>query len=519
MADDKHAEAEPSVKFDQLRRQAEAMLAQKQGPPDNRPADILDLIHELAIHQTELELQNEALQQAQSEFTDLHRRFERLYEFSPFGYLNIDPRGLIIRCNLSGVELLNRTRTKILFTGFSQFLTADSQPDYLAALRRASQSGEKQRLELRLGGRRGPSPPASKGRDRWVWAEILAERADSGEVIGYFLALADIGAKKEAESALARSERKYKQLFDAMVAGCAVLEIAAQEANGRVTDLRILEVNNSGQGLAGMTIGDAKGRTIRQLWPQTENFWFDYLDRVLRRGKPIEVEGFHGPIGRHFRVSAFRLDGRRLGITFIDISAHKQVEAKLEKAHSDLEMMIKERTAALSRANYELSREVKAREWAQQMLMEKSKELEIRSSHLKEANTALQVLLKQYDNERQKLEEKVVSNLNELTRPHLSQLAAGPLSPRQRRLLDAVGRSLDDITAPMSRRFIIQGSQLTPAETQVAGLIRQGKSTKEIAELMGVARSTIDYHRLNIRRKLKLTNRSVNLQSYLRSLS
>jgi DNA-binding CsgD family transcriptional regulator len=128
------------------------------------------------------------------------------------------------------------------------------------------------------------------------------------------------------------------------------------------------------------------------------------------------------------------------------------------------------------------------------------------------------VLLKQYDHERLKLEEKVVSNLNELTRPHLAQLAAGPLSPRQRSLLDAVNRSLDDITAPMSRRFILQGSQLTPAETQVAGLIRQGKSTKEIAELMGVARSTIDYHRFNIRRKLKLTNRRVNLQSYLRSL-
>ena len=61
-------------------------------------------------------------------------------------------------------------------------------------------------------------------------------------------------------------------------------------------------------------------------------------------------------------------------------------------------------------------------------------------------------------------------------------------------------------------------SNLTPGETQVANFIRQGKTTKQIADLIGTATSTIDFHRRNIRRKLGLANKEINLQAYLQSL-
>jgi DNA-binding CsgD family transcriptional regulator len=151
-------------------------------------------------------------------------------------------------------------------------------------------------------------------------------------------------------------------------------------------------------------------------------------------------------------------------------------------------------------------------------LLQKSNELEVHAVGLEEANIALKVLLKERENERHVLEEKVVCNINELTQRHLEQLAAGNLSQRQRAIVDAIKSSLDDIASPLSRRFIIDSSHLTPGETQVANFIRQGKTTKEIAGLMGVATSTIDFHRLNIRRKLGLTSKKINLESYLKSL-
>ena len=127
------------------------------------------------------------------------------------------------------------------------------------------------------------------------------------------------------------------------------------------------------------------------------------------------------------------------------------------------------------------------------------------------------MLFKERENQRSKLEEEVTCNINELVRPQLAELANETTNERHRSLLDAVTRSLDDITSPLSRRLIVEASRLTPTETKVANMIRQGRSTKAIADNIGVATSTIDYHRLNIRHKLGLTNKKTNLQSYLKS--
>jgi len=303
-----------------------------------------------------------------------------------------------------------------------------------------------------------------------------------------------------------------------MVGGAVLLEVTDRDNRGWPADARMVEVNKAFERLTGIPRDRAIGRKIRRIWPQTGPFWFDLFSRAIRTGRPFQVEQMHQEVARHFLVSAFVLEDQRIGATFIDISAQKRIEGTLEKANRDLETQVKNRTAELLRANQNLQSEVESREQAQRALLQKSKELEVRTAGLEEANIALKVLLKELENERHALEEKVVCNLNELTRPYLEKLAGGNLSQRQRVLLDNVNTSLNDITSPLSRRFIIESSHLTPAETQVAGLIRQGKSTKEISDLMGVATSTIDFHRGNIRRKLKLTSKKMNLQSYLKSL-
>ena len=180
-------------------------------------------------------------------------------------------------------------------------------------------------------------------------------------------------------------------------------------------------------------------------------------------------------MNKHFLFSVFRLDDRRLGATLSDISAR----VAMEKA---LKTRVREST-----------------------------------TEAQNANTALKVVLKQNVQGQKKFEEKIVSNLNEMTRMHLDRLSASNLSHRQRTLLDAVNESLDSIASPLSRRFMLENMRFTPTESRIAGLIRRGKSSKDIAQILGVATSTVDFHRNNIRRKLKLS-RNTNLQSYLNSL-
>lgn len=499
-----------TAEFHRLREQARNITGGQPQPNPDESEKILTLINELEIHQVELEIQNEELTRAHDELAALSKKYEDLYEFAPCGYLGLDARGMVTRLNLAAIALLKDVRRRVLRNAFRIHIAKEFQEPYLEALSKAGRTGQKQCLELRLTNDRESGP--------WVWAQIEADRLRTGKVQRWRVTLADISLKKQAEFALETSEEKYRRLFKDMVGGGMLMEIAARSNKGLISDLRILEVNTAFERFTGIPRDQAQGRCIRQIWPRTEKFWFDIVNQAVACGRPIQQAGYHRESDKHFLVSVFMLGGRRIAATFIDISASKKHEDDLLDAQRALEARIKEGTTDLRRVNRELRQEVVRRRQIQTALEQKTAELESRTAALEEANIALKVMLKTGEKERLELEEKVVSNLNEMTRPHLAELAAGPLTRRQKERLEAIYASLDDITSPLSRRFIIQGSRLTPVETQVAGLIRQGRTTKQIARLMGVASSTIDYHRLNIRRKLKLTNKQINLQSYLRSL-
>ncbi len=85
----------PSAKFDQLRQQAESLISKRSDAASEVPGSMLELIHELRIHQTELEIQNEELQRAQGALSDLYEEYEALYEFAPID-IQIKDSGYVI---------------------------------------------------------------------------------------------------------------------------------------------------------------------------------------------------------------------------------------------------------------------------------------------------------------------------------------------------------------------------------------------------------------------------------------
>ena len=99
-----------SSKFEQLRRQAEELIRKQPDLASETSGDVLELMHELNIHQAELEIQNEELKRAQQVLSELHREYENLYEFAPCGYVTLTAKGIITRINLAGVKLLGSAR-------------------------------------------------------------------------------------------------------------------------------------------------------------------------------------------------------------------------------------------------------------------------------------------------------------------------------------------------------------------------------------------------------------------------
>jgi PAS domain S-box-containing protein len=147
------------------------------------------------------------------------------------------------------------------------------------------------------------------------------------------------------------------------------------------------------------------------------------------------------------------------------------------------------------------------------------KDLTIKSRELQELNTALEVLLRKRENDRKDLERSVSSNIENMILPHLLDLKKRLSRSEDIECVKIIEANLREIALPFAQRLSADSRKLTLREIQVAGLIRNGKTTKEIAELLGVSKGAIDTHRHLIRRKIGLNKKRINLQSYLASIS
>ena len=110
-------------------------------------------------------------------------------------------------------------------------------------------------------------------------------------------------------------------------------------------------------------------------------------------------------------------------------------------------------------------------------------------------------------------------NVKELVLPYLKKLKMSRLDDRQKTMANILESNLNGIISPFLHTLSAKYSSLTPREIRVASLVREGKTTKEIAKLLITSTDTIDFHRKNIRRKLGLQNTKSNLRSYLLSLT
>ncbi len=255
------------------------------------------------------------------------------------------------------------------------------------------------------------------------------------------------------------------------------------------SELNLVEINKAGIKVFPPGTGkkDIIGKNLTEIIPDfisTERY--KQFKQVIETGEPYIEDGVIPPerFGKnlYLNTKSFKV-GDGLGVITTDISKRKRMEKALQDHRDRLEELVKERTL-----------------------------------RLEETNIALEILLKKREKDKKNLEENMLININELILPYMSKLKSSNLNERQEVFLELLESNLKDITSPFKRTLSIDYLNLTPAETQLIDLIKQGKTTKEIAHLLNLATSTIDFHRDNIRKKLGIKNKKINLKTYLLSL-
>ncbi|MDX9787307.1 MAG: PAS domain S-box protein [Desulfobacterales bacterium] len=325
----------------------------------------------------------------------------------------------------------------------------------------------------------------------------------------------ELTERKRAESVLRDSENRYRILLE-----FSPDPIVVYDMKGVAT-----YVNPAFEQTFGLSRDELLGKQIDfvppENWPETKAAIEQMLSgkkinlfetrRLTKDGRILDVQLSSTLYLGH--------DGRPVGniVTLRDISARKQAEQALQTYHDHLEELVAERTAELARANLNLAREVDERKRAEKTLRKHEKELQAQSHHLEEVNTALRVLLKQREADKKELGEIVTRNVRELVSPYLQKVISGRLDTRQKTLVRILETNLNHIISPFINKLTSAIVTLTPMELRVADLVKVGKTNKEIAELLLVSKNTVLFHRYNIRSKLGIKNKRMNLRSHLMS--
>ncbi len=162
-----------------------------------------------------------------------------------------------------------------------------------------------------------------------------------------------------------------------------------------------------------------------------------------------------------------------------------------------------------------IARDITTRKDSEELLRKREEELKVRTLHLEETNTALNVLLRQREKDKTDLEEKITANIRELINPYVEKLISITQDEIQRTYLNLIRAHLEEITSPFLQTIKSKYINFTPTEVRVAVLIREGKNSKEIGQLINISERTVEFHRNNIRIKLEVNNKPINLRTYL----
>jgi DNA-binding NarL/FixJ family response regulator len=250
-------------------------------------------------------------------------------------------------------------------------------------------------------------------------------------------------------------------------------------------------------------------------WRQSRDIFLDgrrigRLEIFYKRKMPRK-DG--GPFLKEER-SLLNVIAERLG----GIVERFRAQEQLQRHHDFLEELVSERTSELRASNEKLAREIEERKEAEQSLRKRERELEVKTAHLEEMNTALEVLLRKRDADRRDLEEKVLFNVKELIQPVIESLRRSGLNADQDAQVGILESHLRKIVSPFSRTLTSPYLNLTPTEIQVAALVKHGETTKSIADRLFLSTKTVETHRKHIREKLGIRNTNTNLRTHLLSL-
>jgi len=307
--------------FDKLRIKAEEQLAaSNQNIEDMGRTDLKSLAHELAVHQVELEIQNEELRQSRTAAEEARDRYVDLFDFAPVGYFTLDEHSRIIEANLTGCRLLGTDKRTLKNKPFTRFVSDDETDSFYLYRKNVLENNTKPSSILIM-----------KKADRTLFSGRLESIKIGEEQLR--ITLTDVSERRKIEEALERSEKLYHSLFENMIDGFAFCQMIFE--NGRSHDFVYLHVNRSFEQLTGLT--NVGGKRVTEVIPgirESNPELFEIYGRVALNGKSEKFEVYLQALSKWFSVSVYSPQRDYFVAVFDNITERKLAEEKINSLNN-----------------------------------------------------------------------------------------------------------------------------------------------------------------------------------------
>jgi PAS domain S-box-containing protein len=318
-----------------LRKQAEERLRLTRRDVTAMPIkDVQQLVHELQVHQIELEMQNDELRRTQTELEAARDRYVDLHDFSPAGHLTLDTHGTIIEANLRAGTLLGINRNKLIGQSLAGFVASDDQDVFHRHCQAVMKTVTRQACEVHLRGKAGVCS--------CVYIESLAVHQEPGCITHWRAALLDISDRKRAEQELVSHQAQLEGIISSAMD--AIITVDEGE--------RVVVFNQAAESMFRCQAADAIGQPFDRFIPKRfrqahhghmSNF---ALTQATSRsmGKSSALFGLRAN-GEEFpaeaSISHVRVGGKPLLTVILrDITERKQAEEDLRDSEARLQAIL-----------------------------------------------------------------------------------------------------------------------------------------------------------------------------------